>query len=192
MAKTTGPVAAGGLGSLRMPAVTFADPEIAHHRKIESLLKATGPDGHFSSGIIYEEINVDGKNQAVVHIGNPYLGNAMKFKTLPTSASLADITAISKKIIWTPEFCQMLYYMAVAKEQGTPIIIEGESSIGKSFAVDRFEEFLKGKGHKPIVFDCNNESDTGGAVGKIYPEIGCILHRKAGRSLKLKHIIFYF
>jgi hypothetical protein len=151
-------------------AVQFHDPQLLKEQTIESQLKAVGPDGHYLGGVVWEELK--GRNGeslgAVVHIGNPFLEQP-DIKTLPTRCTKDQIDQIRSSVIWTKEACELMTLMATAYELRMPLIIEGESAIGKTFIANKFTESLFGAGVKPQDFYCSGQTDVSGLMAKWVP-----------------------
>lgn len=87
-------------------------------------------------------------------------------------ASQEEIQRVLEKIDKTPEAIQMLQTMALSFQQERGLITEGETSMGKTFLVNRFTEMMFGEGQKPIDFYCNGQTDTLSLMAKWVPETG--------------------
>jgi hypothetical protein len=135
--------------------------------------------GDFTRVALYERV-VDpstGQPQGLLHIMNPYEANAVVV-SLPTRASQEDVEAITRSVSATPELCQIMSKLAECYQQGYPLIIEGGTAVGKTFAVNKFAELLYGKGVKPLDFYCSGQTDVGDLIGKWVPAEGATAETK--------------
>ena len=147
-------------------------PTVHNAAKIHKELLKRGPDGHFLGGIVHEAVRAPGGKIVVnvVHIANPYQSEPIDVVTLPTSCSKQEIEKIRNKIIPMKEAYEILVALAKAYEQRHPILIEGDTSIGKTFLVNRFMELLYGPGARPIDFYCSGQTDVSELLGKWTPK----------------------
>ncbi|MCB0351922.1 MAG: hypothetical protein KDD64_00305 [Bdellovibrionales bacterium] len=164
----------------QLPSLSTNLPDLAVHgfssnlrkaAKLQRDLLARGPDGHFLGGIVHEQVRgAKGKIVGnVVHIANPFQGEPLDIVTLPTRCTREEIEQIRSKIIPMRETYEILVSLAKAYEQRHPILIEGDTSIGKTFVVNRFMEILYGKGARPIDFYCSGQTDVSELLGKWAP-----------------------
>jgi hypothetical protein len=136
--------------------------------------------GDFAKVAAYESVHdpATGTAQGILHIMNPYDPNAVVV-SLPTQASREDVEKITKSVSATPEFCQILSKLAECYQLGVPVIIEGGTATGKTFAVNKFTQLLYGKGVTPLDFYCSGQTDVGDLIGKWVPVEGASSETKA-------------
>lgn len=146
-------------------------PAIRGNARIANELSRRGPDGHFLGGIVHESVRgTKGKITNVVHIANPYQIQPLDVVTLPTRCSREEIEQIRSRIIPMKESYELLLAIAKAFEQRHPILIEGDTSVGKTFIVNRFMELLYGDGARPLDFYCSGQTDVSELIGKWAPK----------------------
>lgn len=140
--------------------------------RLERELLRKGKDGHFLGGLVHEEMkDSNGRSLGnVVHIANPYQAAPLNIITLPTRCTKEEIEKIKAKIIPMRETYEVLAELATAYEHREPILIEGDTSIGKTFIVNRFMEILYGLGARPIDFFCSGQTDVSELLGKWAPK----------------------
>ena len=136
--------------------------------------------GDFSKVAVYESLvnPATGERSGLIHIMNPYEEHS-EVVSLPTRASQEDVEAIVKKISPTREFCAIITKLAECYQLGLPVIIEGGTATGKTFAVNKFTELLYGKGVKTLDFYCSGQTDVGDLIGKWVPADGASSEIKA-------------
>lgn len=136
--------------------------------------------GNFTKVALYEEVidQQTGKPQGLVHIMNPYEKNQVVI-SLATQASRKDVDDIVQQVSPISEFCRMLSKMAQCYDQGTPLIIEGGTALGKTFMINKFTELLYGKGAKPLDLYCSGQTDVSELMGKWVPNVGASEETKA-------------
>ena len=136
--------------------------------------------GDYTKVATYESVQdpATGKAQGILHIMNPYDPNAVVV-SLPTQASKEDVEKITKSVSATPEICQIISKLAECYQLGIPVIIEGGTATGKTFAVNKFTQLLYGKGVTPLDFYCSGQTDVGDLIGKWVPVEGASSETKA-------------
>lgn len=147
-------------------------PRLRGAARIQKELVRRGADNHFLGGIVHEAVRGAGGKIVgnVVHIANPYEPEPLDVVTLPTRCSKEEIEKIRSRIIPMRETYEILMALAKAYEQRQPILIEGDTSIGKTFIVNRFMELIYGKGARPIDFYCSGQTDVSELIGKWAPK----------------------
>lgn len=85
-------------------------------------------------------------------------------------ASKEDILEILKEIHPTVESLEVLQSMAETFQQGRGLIVEGETSRGKTYLMNKFTEMMFGRGTKPVDFYCNGQTDTMSLMAKWVPK----------------------
>ena len=113
--------------------------------------------------IAYEEIEEEGEKKCFVDIGG------IKVETF---ASKEDVEKISAGILETKESQDMLKSIAIHYNLRQPLILEGGTALGKSFAVEKFSELIYGEGEEPITFDCSGQTDVSELMAKWVPKTG--------------------
>lgn len=108
--------------------------------------------------------NADGS--AVIAIKSLDKKNVVTFKT---QASEEQFKEVLGKILPIPETQYMLYELAMAYANRTPIMLEGGTAIGKTYSVNRFAELLYGPNAKIPDFYCNGQTDVSELMGKYVP-----------------------
>ncbi len=147
-----------------------SETPIERDMRVKRELKRTDVEGDYVGGAVWDEIsNPDGTTQPVIHFGNPYNDEASPIKTLKTVLTKDQFEEIRDGIVWTKETCKMIFLCADSYQQKMPLIIQGESSIGKSFCVNAFSYFLNGAGIEPVTFDCTGQSDVADLTAKPVP-----------------------
>lgn len=110
-----------------------------------------------------------------------------------TRLSKEEYGELLKRLLPIPETRHILFELAVAYSNRTPIMLEGGTAIGKTFAVNRFAEILYGLGAKIPDFYCNGQTDVSELMGKYVPaglrtdqilKISRYLESDAGAALK--------
>ena len=113
--------------------------------------------------IVYEEVEDKGEKKCFVDIGG------IKVETF---ASKEDVEEIGNGILETEETKDMLKSIAVHYNLRQPLILEGGTALGKSFAVEKFSELIYGKDEEPITFDCSGQTDVSELMAKWVPRSG--------------------
>ena len=103
-----------------------------------------------------------------LYIGNPFDKTTDIIK-VPTKASLEDIEAIKAEILPIPEAYEMLVLIAQAYASKQPLILEGPTSIGKTYLIDRFTEMVYGPTTRPYDFYCTAQTDVSELTAKWVP-----------------------
>jgi hypothetical protein len=121
--------------------------------------------------------SIDGKNIAIV----------------PTKLTEEQYNTLLSRLLPLTETRHILYELAVAYANRTPIMLEGGTAIGKTFAVERLAEILYGLGAKSPDFYCSGQTDVSELMGKYVPaglrpeqmtKIQKFLETDAGAALK--------
>ena len=162
------------------PITQQQQPKPLSEEQIKKDFSVKNTYGDFTKVALYEEV-IDpqtGKAQGLVHIMNPYEKNQVVI-SLATQASRKDVEDLVQKVSPIPEFCRMLCKMAQCYEQGTPLIIEGGTALGKTFMINKFTELLYGKGAKPLDFYCSGQTDVSELMGKWVPNVGASAETQA-------------
>ena len=89
--------------------------------------------------------------------------------TIPSSLSKQDFEALKKKLLPISETQLMLFELGLAYANRTPIMLEGGTAIGKTFAVNTFAQLLYGPRAKIPDFYCNGQTDVSELMGKYVP-----------------------
>lgn len=115
--------------------------------------------------------------------------------TVPTRLSAEQFEAVKSDLLPLPETQLMLYELAVAYANRTPILLEGGTAIGKTFAVNTFAKLLYGPNAKIPDFYCNGQTDVSELMGKHVPAgltpkqletLTTYLKSEAGELLRVK------
>lgn len=151
-------------------ALVFKSPAAQRQFEIEDAIKARTIDGTYVGGIVAEEVQDQnsGKITTLLHIGNPYEDRPQVI-TLPTRCSTQDIEEIRSRIIPMRESYKILAHLALSWRMNHPLYIEGETSIGKTFIVDKFTELVYGRAITPIDIYCVEETEASELLGKWVP-----------------------
>ena len=115
-----------------------------------------------------ESADADTPPTNFILIGNPF-DNLTDIIKVPTLATAEEIRQIKAEILPFPEAYEMLVLIAHAYQSRQPLILEGPTSIGKTFLVDKFTEMIYGPGVKPYDFYCNAQTDTSELIAKYVP-----------------------
>jgi len=113
--------------------------------------------------IIYEEIEEEGEKKCFVDIGG------IKVETF---ASKEDVEKIGAGILETKESQDILKSIAIHYNLRQPLILEGGTALGKSFAVEKFGELIYGKDEEINIFDCSGQTDVMDLMAKWVPRTG--------------------
>ena len=89
--------------------------------------------------------------------------------TMPTRISREDLQKILEGVIPLAETRFMLFELAQAYSQGTPIMFEGGTAIGKTFVVSTFAKLLYGPRAEIPDFYCSGQTDASELIGKYVP-----------------------
>lgn len=108
--------------------------------------------------------------QTVLHFADPYR-DAPGVVSLSSPNSAEEARAILDEIIPLRESFQILTALAQARAISAPLIIEGDTSVGKTYLVEKFTELVIGRGVKPIDFYCNKHTDASELMGKWVPRV---------------------
>lgn len=169
------------------PDLQFHEASFQDWERLQTQFRERGSDGNFQVGIIAEELvppTPEG-HRSKIYIANHYedlvidndgkiSGDEKKALTVvsfPSYAAKEEIEAIRDKVVPMPETCEMLLALAQAKEMSNIILIEGDTAIGKTFAVNRFVELMYGPGVKPLDFFCNGQTDVAELHGMWVPKL---------------------
>jgi MoxR-like ATPase len=118
-------------------------------------------------------------------------GNSVVTVRTPLSREMFE--SIMKPTLPLDETKLMLYELAKAFDQKTPIMFEGGTAIGKTFAVNLFAKLIYGEKAKIPDFYCNGQTDVSELLGKYVPaavkpedqaRITTYLNTDAGKALK--------
>lgn len=117
--------------------------------------------------------------------------------SVPTPLSRPNFDAIMERTLPLAETKFMLYELAKAYDQRTPIMLEGGTAIGKTYTVNLFAKLLYGEKAKIPDFYCNGQTDVSELLGKYVPagvdpekqtRIQKFLETEAGKILKAEII----
>jgi MoxR-like ATPase len=117
--------------------------------------------------------------------------------TVPTTLDQSGFDRLMAKTIALDETRAMLFELAKAYEQRMPIMLEGGTAIGKTFAVNLFAKLLYGEKAVTPDFYCNGQTDVSELMGKYVPagvkpedqqRITQFLSTEAGAALKAELI----
>jgi MoxR-like ATPase len=89
--------------------------------------------------------------------------------TIPTPLSRDSFDRIIERTLPLDETKFMLYELAKAYDQKTPIMFEGGTAIGKTFVVNLFAKLIYGEKAKIPDFYCNGQTDVSELLGKYVP-----------------------
>ena len=95
--------------------------------------------------------------------------NEHELAWVPTRCSQEQIDSITSTFAPLTKTCIMLRALQLAYRQKTMIILEGGTSLGKSYAVNFITKLMYGANAKAETFDCNGQSDTSELLGKYAP-----------------------
>jgi hypothetical protein len=138
--------------------------------RLSDQAKEVGPSGERRNGIMYEERQLpDGELERLIHFTNPYNEKDARIITLDTRISEEDFNQLRDSIIPIKEFFSMLMDLAEAYNLQAPVLLEGPSALGKTFAVRKFVELLYGPGFQPFEFVCNGQTDTAELMARWTP-----------------------
>ncbi len=149
---------------------------IAREKKLEVELLKRRPDKTPRGGLMAEEILApDGKKSTVVHIANPWSKDTNVI-TIPTRLSVKDVEKLRDEIVWTPAFSELFSVAAKAYQTRSLLILEGDTSVGKTFSIDKLSAIVFGKDQngqsiKPENLYCNEMTGSDEFVGKWVPSI---------------------
>ena len=124
--------------------------------------------------ITYEETEEDGEKKCYVDIGGIKVETyAAKEDIEKIGGSLKQETEeMGEEILEIKEAIDMLKSIATHYKLRQPLILEGGTALGKSFAVEKFSELIYGKGEEPITFDCSGQTDVSELMAKWVPRTG--------------------
>jgi len=160
------------------PEITrFKSPEQLKEEEIERKIKERGLEGEILGGIVFEEekvVDPETKEERIkryIYIGNPYEERPIIIK-LETDATQEDVEVIKKReIIPMRESFEILVAMAMTYKHRQPLLIEGPTSIGKTYLAEKFTELLYGRGVKPLDFYCSGQTDVSELMAKWVPRV---------------------
>lgn len=89
--------------------------------------------------------------------------------TVRSALSRSQFGEVLENMLPIPETRSMLYDLGMAYANRTPIMLEGGTAIGKTYAVNRFAELLYGPNAKIPDFYCNGQTDVSELMGKYVP-----------------------
>lgn len=89
--------------------------------------------------------------------------------SVPTQINEDEFGAIISEIIPLDETQHMLFELASAYHQRTPIMFEGGTALGKTLVVKTFSKLLYGATASPPDFYCNGQTDVSELMGKYVP-----------------------
>ncbi|MCB0318853.1 MAG: hypothetical protein KDD56_08855 [Bdellovibrionales bacterium] len=118
--------------------------------------------------VLYEE-RANGEYKGVIHIANPHQNYPRDIITLPTRATKEEVEETRDKIKPYLETAINLQAIAETYRDKQMLMLEGGTSIGKTFAVERFTKLLYGRKAKLVDFYCNGQTDTAQLTGKYVP-----------------------
>lgn len=134
--------------------------------------------------------HVNGNNEAEVVFSNLDGTAAI---SVPTPLSREAFNRILARTLPLDETKFILFKLAEAYDQKTPLMLEGGTAIGKTYAVNLFAKFLYGERAKIPDFYCNGQTDVSELLGKYVPcgaspadqaRIKTFLDSEAGKVLK--------
>ena len=88
---------------------------------------------------------------------------------LPAKITQQQFEAILAPVLPMAETRLMLFELAKAYQQRTPIVFEGGTALGKTFVVNTFAKLLYGEKAKIPDFYCNGQTDVSELMGKYVP-----------------------
>jgi MoxR-like ATPase len=131
---------------------------------------------------------LDGEN--VVVFSSPCSAEVV---TLPTRISREEFDAVVADVLPLKETRYILYLLASAQKEEWPILLEGGTAIGKTYAVNIFCRLLDGPERGMVDFYCNGQTDVSELMGKFVPSdlkpeqlkaIDRLLESDAGAALR--------
>ena len=142
-----------------------SDPIRDHIEKVEVIGKA--------GGILYDQENNEqtGELDSFVYIGDYQDDKLSSFVKLETEARKDEIDQIKSEIIDMEESRQLLSIIAQAYDKRQILLIEGPTSIGKTYMVEKFVELVYGRGEQPYNFYCNAQTDVSELTAKYVPNV---------------------
>jgi hypothetical protein len=81
-----------------------------------------------------------------------------------------ELEKIIGEIYLIPEAFEILQSMAIAYSQDRGLIVEGATSLGKTFLMNKFTALVFGEQARPVDFYCNGQTDVSELMGKWVPE----------------------
>ncbi len=123
--------------------------------------------------VLYEEGgSAEGEWTGTLHFADP--GKARDEKDLdivsiPTRCTESEVQAIAAKIRPYKETCEIFMGLLWGYVNHMMVMLEGGTSIGKTFCVNKLMEFLYGPGTTPLDFYCSGQTDTSQLMGKYVP-----------------------
>ena len=93
-------------------------------------------------------------------------GELVSFVKLKTDASIEMVENLKANNLPLIETQEMLYKIALAYEKRQILLLEGPTSVGKTYSIDLFAGYL---GQSPYNFYCNGQTDTSELKSKYVP-----------------------
>ena len=160
--------------------IKFEDPALVKQREIISQLRSKDRFGRYVCPIVYDEVVINGKSQAVIHVSDPNKPEKyFSFVTIPTQASRQEVQEIVNKVSWIKEACFMVECLAKAYKNGRLVGLEGPSAIGKTFISKVFSKCIHGAKFKLPILTCNEGTSESELLGGVAPETGAASSSRA-------------
>lgn len=151
-------------------------------------LKATDGTGGYGNIAAYttETDPETGKEQGYIHFVNPWQreledeNNKVVVSytdrgkgaiiSLPTRCSKDEVERILATIDPIPETVEILSALAKCREDRLMLLLEGGTSISKTFAVKKFTQLLYGENCKPLDFYCQGQTEASDLLARWVPD----------------------
>ncbi len=148
----------------------FENPELTLATELRARITEVDDEGRIIGGIIHttETDPSTGESQDYIYLGNPFEESPDVIK-IPTSANAEQVEEVKSEILPFPESYELLGLIAHAYKTRQPLIVEGPTSIGKTFLVNRFTELVHGRGAKPYDLYCTAQTDVSELTVKHVP-----------------------
>ena len=160
--------------------IRFKSPEELEEEEVIREFLEKDEFGYFKNVVVYREKEIvdpetgQKTTKRYIYFSNPYEKNYEKSPfiiKLETDLTREEIEAIKRKTIPIEETFKILVAAAMTYKHRQALLIEAPTAVGKTFSVDKFTEFLYGRGVKPLDFYCSGQTDVSELMAKWVPKV---------------------
>lgn len=149
--------------------VRFARPDALELFEAQDAAMAVHDQGGFGVGYIERDPTQDDLSLGRLVFVNPFARADQTPVWTPTFTPPEDVSEISSRIYPIPEAYMLMGRYAAAYALNLMQLVDGPSSVGKTFLLGRFSEMVHGKGVVPLRLVFHPQSDGSGVFASYAP-----------------------
>ena len=140
-----------------------ADAVIAPRERLQALLQQEAAVERAPLGVGYK-VGPDGKAQVVFR--SPLTAESFK---IPTACTEEEVSKLVDSALNVKETQLILFELSRAFKKSWPVLLEGGTAIGKTFAINLFCKLVYGPTIEVVDFYCDGQTDVSNIMGKPRP-----------------------